>query len=122
MRIKTPGTLAVLLFLSACSAHPGAGGWYAISENAVFERLEIRYAGNADFYTKSENNIAAWRCFWGAAGKQTASLKCVDAGNANNEKTYLFVVDKESREGTLKLGEQILGHYGWQPPTDPPEE
>lgn len=93
-----------------------------MDKEAIFQRLEIRYAGNADLYTQKEDTVAAWRCFWGAADKTNASLKCVDAGNANNEKSYVFSVDKETNEGVLKLGEQVLGQYGWQPPTDPPEE
>ena len=112
----------LVFFLTACSAHPGAGGWHATSSDAKFERLEIRYGGNADFYTRDDDKIAAWRCFWGAADKVSASLKCVDAGNSNNEKTYLFVVDKNTREGVLKIGEQVLGLYSWQAPTDPPQE
>ena len=101
---------------------PRAGGWQAITIDAIFQRLEIHYAGNADFYTRKDDKIAAWRCFWGAADKVTTSLKCIDAGNANNEKTYLFVVNTETKEGILTLGKQELGVYGWQPPTDPQKE
>jgi hypothetical protein len=122
MNIKILCTYFLLLFLAACSAHPGAGGWQAITNDAIFQRLEIRYAGNADFYTRKDDKIAAWRCFWGAADKVTTSLKCIDAGNANNEKTYLFVVNAETKEGILTLGKQELGVYGWQPPTDPQKE
>ncbi len=122
MKIRALGTFFMLLILVACSPHPGAGGWHATSSDAKFERLEIRYGGNADFYTNDDDKIAAWRCFWSAADKATASLKCVDAGNASNEKTYLFVVGKNTREGVLKLGEQVLGLYSWQAPTDPPQE
>jgi len=114
--------LPLTLLLSACSPHPGAGGWQAIDKEAIFQRLEIRYAGNADLYTQNQDTVAAWRCFWGAVDKTIASLKCVDAGNADNEKNYSFSVDKQSKEGVLKLGEQVMGRYSWQPPTDPPEE
>lgn len=114
--------LPLILILNACSPHPGAGGWHAMDKETKFQRLEIRYAGNADFYKKYDDKVAAWRCFWGAADKVTANLKCVDAANANNEQTYLFIVDKEAREGVLQLEEQILGRYAWQPPTAPPED
>lgn len=114
--------LALTLILSACSPHPGAGGWQATDADAKLQRLEIRYAGNADLYTQKEDVVAAWRCFWGAADKNIANLKCVDASNADNEKTYLFVVNKETNQGVLKLGEQILGRYNWQPPTEPVEQ
>jgi hypothetical protein len=121
MRTKTI-LLPLILILNACSPHPGAGGWHAMDKDAKFQRLEIRYAGNADFYINDNDKVAAWRCFWGAADKVTAHLKCIDAGNANNEQTYLFVVDKEAREGVLQLEERVLGRYGWQTPTAPPEE
>ena len=114
--------LPLLFIVSACSPHPGSGGWRSTSTDARFERLEIRYAGNADFYTKNDDKIAAWRCFWGTSDKQIASLKCIDAGDANNEKTYSFSVDEQTKIGSLLLDDQILGHYNWQPPTDPPEE
>ena len=122
MNIRATSTFFMLFTLVACSPHTGAGGWRATSVDTAFERLEIRYGGNADFYTKDDDKVAAWRCFWSAMDKATASLKCVDAGNADNEKTYLFVVDKNTREGVLKLGEQDLGLYSWQAPTDPPQE
>jgi hypothetical protein len=122
MNIKKLCASFLLLFLAACSAHPGAGGWHATSSNAKFERLEIRYGGNADFYTNDNDQNAAWRCFWSATDKNTASLKCIDAGDGNNEKTYLFTVNIEAKEGILNLGKQVLGVYDWQPPTDPQKE
>ncbi len=109
MNIKNLCVLSLLLLLTACSAHPGAGGWHAISNDAKFQRLEIRYAGNADFYTQTDDKIAAWRCFWSAADKITASLKCIDASNADNEKTYLFVVNAETKEGILSLDKKVIG-------------
>ena len=57
-----------VFLLTACSAHPGAGGWGATSNEAMFERLEIRYNGQADFYTRAQDNDAAWRGFLSAAG------------------------------------------------------
>ena len=73
-------------------------------------------------FIHNDDKQATWRCLWGAADKHIASLKCIDAGNANNEQTYSFSVDQQTKEGILKLGEQMLGRYGWQPPTDPPQE
>ena len=114
--------LTLFLFLPACSPHPGAGGWRATDKNATFQRLEVRYTGNADFYIQNNDKVAAWRCFWSAADKVTANFKCIDAGNADNEQTYLFTVDEEIHEGVLQRENQILGRYAWQRPTAPPEE
>ena len=110
------------LMLSACSPHPGAGGWAAITDSAPFERLEIRFNGQADLYTLKDDKKAAWRCFWAAKDDETAQMKCVEANNANNEQVYWFRADKESKEGSLIFGKQVLGRYTWQPPTDPEEE
>jgi hypothetical protein len=122
MQIKAFCAFLILFTFGACSPHPGAGGWHATSVDAAFERLEIRYGGNADFYTKDDDKVAAWRCFWSAMDKASTSLKCIDAGNADNEKTYLFVVNAETNEGILSFGKQVLGVYDWQPPTSPHKE
>ena len=114
MQIKTPGILVFLTMLAACSPHPGVGGWRAISVDALFEQLEIRYAGNADFYTRINDETAAWRCFWAAQSKEIAHLKCVEASNTDNEQEYTFLVDKDSGAGTLKRREKVVGIYQWQ--------
>ena len=49
-------------------------------------------------------------------------MKCVDADNAGNEQVYLFRADKAEKQGSLIQGQQTLGRYNWQPPTDPVEE
>ena len=114
--------LLPLLFLSACAPHPGAGGWVATTGDAAFERLEIRFNGRADLYARKDDSKAAWRCFWAAKDDQTAQMKCVDADNAGNEQVYLFRADKAEKQGSLIQGQQTLGRYNWQPPTDPVEE
>ena len=119
---RLPFLLFTLLILTACSPHPTAGGWIAIIDDAAFERLEIRYNGRADLYTLKGDSSAAWRCFWAAKDETTAQMKCVEASNADNEQIYWFRADKASKEGSLTFGEQLLGRYSWQPPTDPPEE
>ena len=108
-----------VLLLTACSAHPGAGGWRETSNQAMFERLEIRYNGQADFYTRGQDSDAAWRCFWSAAGEFRVSMKCIDAGNENNEQEFVFLVEEQHKQGSLLQGGQTLGIYAWQPPTDP---
>ena len=122
MQHKFIFTIVLLSILTSCTPHPGAGGWVAISDNAALERLEIRYNGQADLYTKTDDIDAAWRCFWAAKDKQTAHMKCVAAGQAGHEEIYWFTAAKDTREGTLLRGEQLVGGYRWQPPTDPPEE
>ena len=115
-------SLLSLTLLSACSPHPGAGGWKATSSDATFERLEVRYNGQADFYTSSEDTASTWRCFWGVEDKQTTNLKCVEAADTTNEQTYLLLVNTQTNNTTptrtaeLKLAQQSLGHYQWQAP------
>jgi len=108
-----------MMLLGACSAHPGAGGWRASSADAAFERLEIRYDGRADFYTHSADKNAAWRCFWASADERTVGLKCVNAADDTMERQFQLFVDAGGRNAVLKQGENALGEYVWQPPTDP---
>ncbi len=111
--------VGLLLVLTACSAHPGAGGWRAASDDAAFERLEIRYDGRADFYTYTADKKAAWRCFWAAADKHTVGLKCINAADDTMERKFQLIVDASGYKAELKQGENALGQYAWQPPTDP---
>ncbi|RTZ60633.1 MAG: hypothetical protein DSZ32_03250 [Gammaproteobacteria bacterium] len=108
-----------ITFLAACSPHPGAGGWRASSPDAAFERLEIRYDGRADFYTRSTDKASAWRCFWARIDDQTAGLKCISAADENMERQFQLIVDAGGRNAVLKQGQNALGQYAWQPPTDP---
>jgi len=108
--------ISLAIFLSACSPHPGSGGWRATSAEPLFERLEVRFNGNADFYSKTNDDEAAWRCFWSAADKQAAELKCIQASNDSMEKIYMLIVDDDGQTATLEQGEQVLGQYAWQAP------
>lgn len=107
-----------LIFLSACSPHPGAGGWRATSGDAAFERLEVRYDGRADFYTNTGDSESAWRCFWSGADKWVVGLKCINANDAGMEREFRLVVDESGQAAVLIQGDSELGHYAWQPPTD----
>jgi len=106
----------LLLTLNACTPHPSSGGWRATSADPLFERLEVRFNGNADFYTKTNDETAAWRCFWGTADKQTAELKCIEADNGEVEKIYMLQIDQGGQAATLEQGGQVLGRYTWQAP------
>lgn len=119
-----PNRLLIPLFalLAACSPHPGAGGWGAHSNDASFERMEIRYNGRADLFTHTEDTTASWRCFWAAEDKFRLQLKCVDASNTDNEQIFIFLVDGDRKQGQLLHGRNSLGQYAWQPPTEPVEE
>ena len=108
----------LLLTLSACTPHTSSGDWRATTSDALFERLQVRFDGTAEFFTKTEDETAAWRCFWGAENKQTAGLTCIDANDENNEKQYELHVDKEKQDAVLKLDNLEIGRYRWQTPLD----
>ena len=114
--------LPAIALLTACSPHPGAGGWTASSENADFARLELRYNGQAEFFSRSEDSSPAWRCFWGGEDKFRANMKCVNAANEDDERVFILLVDEGRKRSELLQGQQSLGHYSWQPPTEPAEE
>ncbi len=114
--------LTTLFLLTACSPHPGAGGWGASSNDASFARLEIRYNGQAEFFSNAEDTIPAWRCFWGGVDKFRASMKCVNAANDTDERVFILLVDESRKQAELLQGQQPLGQYTWQPPTEPVEE
>lgn len=104
--------ISTLLFLlSACSAHPGAGGWRATSEDAEFNHIEIRYDGKADLFLNKEDTLAAWRCFWGKVDQQTISLQCKQASDAKREQKYRLSVDSDTGIATLLLNDLVIGQY-----------
>ncbi len=107
------------MLVVACSPHPGAGGWRANSADAAFERLEIRYDGRADFYTRATDKTAAWRCFWAGVDNHAIGLKCINATDTTMERQFQLAVDAGGHKAVLKQGENALGQYAWQPPTDP---
>ena len=121
MRLITLLPTAFFL-LTACTPHPGAGGWGAATDDATFARLEIRYNGQAEFFLTKEETIPAWRCFWGGEDKFRANMKCVNAANDKDERVFILLVDESRKQAELLQGQQSLGQYTWQPPTDPVEE
>jgi len=113
---KLNWVIPLLLTLGACTPHSSAGDWRATTAGAPFERLEVRFNGTAEFYTKAKDEAAAWRCFWGAEEKQMASLSCIDANDENNEKKYELLVEEDKQSAVLKLNGQELGSYMWEMP------
>ena len=118
MRRKLYWIAPLLLILGACTPHSSAGGWRSTTANAPFERLEMRFNGSGEFYTRAEDETAAWRCFWGAEEKFVAGLTCIDANDENNEKKYELLIDEDKQGAVLKLDGQELGRYKWQMPLE----
>ena len=114
--------LTTLVLLTACTPHPGAGGWGATSSDAAFARLEIRYNGQAEFFTNAGDHSPAWRCFWGGENKFRTNMKCINAANDQDERVFILLVDENRQQAELLQGQQSLGQYAWQPPTGPAEE
>lgn len=84
--------LSITLLLSACSPHPGAGVWQATEDNDYgIAKLIVGFDGKAEFVTSKLDNTA-WHCFWGATGKQQASLDCSSSTNAEQEEHFILTV------------------------------
>ncbi|MCU7951577.1 MAG: hypothetical protein KZQ74_16625 [gamma proteobacterium symbiont of Bathyaustriella thionipta] len=75
----TPFFLLVLMTLSGCSPHLGAGNWKAEGDNSLkVSRINVVYEGTADFYVEGEEQSIR-RCFWSAVAESTMQMQCVHA-------------------------------------------
>lgn len=85
--------LSIALLLSACSPHPAAGVWQATEDNDYgVSKLIVSFDGKAEFVT-SKLDSTSWHCFWGATGKQQASLDCSSSTNAEQEERFILTVN-----------------------------
>ncbi|WP_457675863.1 hypothetical protein [Thiolapillus sp.] len=101
--------LPVLLFLGACSPHPGAGNWTATEENDWgIPGLTLSYEGRGLFTSKQP--AATWHCFWGGRNKTMAQLDCTPSSNTEQEESFTFNVDSTG-VGTLSREGEILGRF-----------
>lgn len=107
--------ILILLILSGCSPHPGAGKWQADSSNAQqIAIINVLFEGNADFYAAGKEDSIR-RCFWSAVASQTMKMQCVYADDINKKTTYQFeVIEKDHAE--LSQDGQLLGRFSLQKP------
>ncbi len=100
--------------LVACSPHPGAGEWKAVSDNALgIVDLNIQFDGKAEFAT-TKKDAAVWHCFWGKGGESTATMKCVPSSDPERRELYQFVAHGEER-GELFYEGQSMATFERQP-------
>ena len=93
--------------LSACSPHPSAGKWKAISENEFgISDISILFDGKAEFTTAGKD-AAVWHCFWGGKSKSEATMNCVPSTDADRRETYQFVVDGAEQGRLFQQGKLI---------------
>jgi hypothetical protein len=121
---------ALVLLLTACSPHPGAGNWQSSGEAgaqfmAEFSRLEVGYEGRTDIFNREraqraaagETNGAIRRCFWHGVDAQTISLSCVQADNTDIEESYQLRVSADNAMAELIKGEVVVGRFVRDLPT-----
>lgn len=91
--IHTSVLLTIILLLFACAPHPGAGVWKTTEDNDYgISILNVSYDGKADFVTTKLDNTT-WHCFWGATGKQEASLDCSSSTNSELEERFILTIN-----------------------------
>ena len=93
--------------LAACSPHPSAGKWKAVSDNVFgIADLSLQFDGKAEFAT-TKKDIAVWHCFWGKSGESRATMKCVPSSDPERRELYEFVVQDEKRGELFYNGESV---------------
>ncbi len=105
----------VLLVLSGCSPHPGAGKWQADGNNAEnIAIINVLFEGTADFYKVGQDESIR-RCFWSAVARQTMKMQCVYSDDTNKKVSYQFeVIDKGHAE--LSQNGQLIGRFTLKKP------
>lgn len=115
--MKTGSLLLLVLgvnLLAACSPHPGAGKWKAVSDNELgIEDLSILYEGKAEFVTTKKDS-AVWHCFWGKKDKNAAAMKCVPSSDPERREAYEFIVQSDER-GELLYQEKVIAVFERKP-------
>ncbi|WP_198264042.1 hypothetical protein [sulfur-oxidizing endosymbiont of Gigantopelta aegis] len=107
--------IIVLVTLTACSPHPGAGKWKADKANELnVSIINVLFEGTADFYTEGKDESIR-RCFWSAIAPQTMSMQCVYSDNTDKKAAYQFVVTDKGH-ATLSQDEQVIGLFTLQKP------
>ena len=108
MKVRHPFLLALSAnLIAACSPHPSAGEWKAISDNEFgIEYLNILFEGKAEFAT-AKNDIAIWHCFWGGESKTVAAMNCAPSTDTERREEYQFVVDSAEHGQLIHQGKVI---------------
>lgn len=107
--------LFVLITLSGCSPHPGAGNWKADGSNSLnISRINVVYEGNADFYVDGKEKSIR-RCFWSAVAENTMQMQCVHGDDFEKKANYQFIVS-EKGHARLLLDGQLIGQFLAQAP------
>ncbi len=102
--------VALVLALTACAPHPGAGNWQADAENAMkISRINVVFEGTADFYTPGREDSIR-RCFWAAIEERSLQFQCVHSDNTDIKETYQFFVSPTGK-AKLKQNEQLIGVF-----------
>ncbi len=97
----------MLMFLSACSPHPGTGVWKAQGENSLgIPGLTVAFDGKAAFTSKGEN-AAIWHCFWNASGEQTINLDCTPSTNTESEMHFVLTAEDDQTAALSRDGKSI---------------
>jgi hypothetical protein len=105
----------MLLSLSACSPHPGAGKWKADKTNELnITTINVLFEGTADFYSDGKDESIR-RCFWSAMAQHSMKMQCVYSENTDKKVTYQFVVT-EKGHAKLSQDEQLIGLFTLQEP------
>ena len=100
----------LIVIVTACSPHPGAGNWQADSDNALkISRINVVFEGTADFFTNGREDSIR-RCFWAAIGKQSLQFQCVQSDNTDIKETYQFFVSPTGK-AELKRNEQLIASF-----------
>jgi hypothetical protein len=112
--LKLLGLMMLLILLTACSPHSGAGQWQAEGKNNLnVDHINIVFEGTADFFNASHQD-SILRCFWSASGKNSLKMQCVHADDTHKKEIYDFIIN-ETEQGLFKAkliqNEQLIGLF-----------
>ena len=114
--------LCIILAISACSPHPGAGTWKADGDNSLkISSIKIIFEGTADFFSsknesenkskdEEENINTIYRCFWSASGENQMQMQCIHSDDIEKKETFHFTII-ETGQGKLSRNEHLIGLF-----------
>ena len=108
----------IVIFLSACSPHPGAGHWKAEGKNDLnISWINVVFEGTADIFAHGQQD-SILRCFWAATDKNSLQFQCVYAEDTDKKATYQFVVVESGRKARLMQNEQLIAEFSEEIPQE----
>ena len=105
----------IVLGITGCSGHPGAGNWDADSSSSnEYQRLEITFDGTGELVPK-ESQVSVLRCVWQASSAETIGIKCKSSDASVADVEFEMTIENsalgESNKATLVSSNRVVAKF-----------